>query len=514
MSRRARLGLGLGLGLGGGLGLAAPAHAGPLAWAAELRSAGLFSAATEGQFGSDDPAQSPCGPQPIYDGGGQVSATAVGIAQARTYRYQLALSAGYVAMRCTPILRRPTFGIDYRGEHTVRERTRITSALRANVDVFDRTLDIRTGTLTPGDGTPMQPPAAGTRFFAGTAALDVEHTLPGRHGLRAGLELRSLELLDPLHTQSPYSTLGPMLSAGFSAGWFRDRPKSRLEVPLRYRVTALYPATFQGLVERADVPAAHDADLRIQGQLRPRPGWTLTGALGAGLTYQPQLCIQLDPALRKDDRCSADARAPGIIGLDGAPPVELQLGRRGTLAPVGELSASYAAPRQRFELRLARAYDPDPYGGSLALTERLAADHAVRPDRDLLVYSAVQLAHVAEASPARIAGAPDTELQIAQLLSPQNRTMWMAQGLVGVDRFVARPLALFAELNASAMAIRGERVPTAQPGVEVGAFPGDPARPDQRYQVTARVNVLVGLRVAYESSTRDREVLASARAVP
>lgn len=503
---------------------AASARGGPIEWAAEVRAAGSAAVASVGQFGSDDPAERPCGDQPIFDGGGQVGATVAGVIQGRTHRYQLSLSGGYVALRCTPLLRRPVFALDYRGEHSFHERTRVSSAAHVNVDVFDRTLDLRTGMLAPGDTPPQDPgkaagaPIAGTHYLLGQASLDVQHLLPGRlgrHGLRAGVEARVLQLLEVERAQSEYSTLGSMLTGAISLGWFLDRPsgqsRGRIEVPLRYRVSQFDPATYQGVATRWQIAPAHDLDGRVHGEYRPQPSWTLTGNIGLAGTYQPQLCAALDPQLVAEDRCSIDSRAPGIRGTEGPPKLELLLGRRGTLAPVGELGAAYATPKQRFELRLQRSYEPDPYAGALSLGERVLLDLWVRPTPTLFFYGGVQLMHIAESSPARVT--PVVEPTAVQLLSPQNRTVWLMQGLLGVDYVAARPLALFAELSGNAMAIRGEAVSSTDRSLEIGAFPVDAARDATapRYQSTARLQLLVGLRLVFESTQRERDLLLGAR---
>ena len=516
------------------LGLPLPsAHARRLDFAVEARTAGLFTAGSAGQLG-DGTSSGVCGPQPTADGGTNLSATVLALLQDKGSRYQLAGSVGYYALGCTPQLRRPVGGFDYKGEHQLTSNLRLTSSARAVFDVFDRSLDIRTGTLDPGaaePGTAATDPAlgqaAGVGFMLGSASVELTRSFAMAYALRAGLSLRLMQVSDVLQLPES-STLGPMEVLEIPLAFGREIKSDRFEGLLRYRLSHLYAATFRDVLTRSQVPSAHDVYVAGVWERKLLPNWTLHVEAGPALAFQPQLCQLFDQRLQANDQCSYDDRAPGIRGYDAPPPLEATLGRRTTLTLAGEASLAYAIPRRRFELHLSRSYDADPYAGALSLIDRLAGELSWRPSWDLALYGNLQLLHTTQTSPARTSALPEGEP--TQPLAPQNRTLWMALGSFGADYRVWQQLSVFAETSFQLMKIRGERVPETSPqgmyAQEVASFPSPvlppggtpPAAADpQSYQTTERLTILLGLRVQLSTLPRPRreiDLLQSARAVP
>jgi hypothetical protein len=497
--------------------LAGPAAAGRLDFSGEVRADANLGFGSTGQFGTLD-GNGPCGYNPSTDGGGDLSATVAALLSSPRYRHQLTVSLGYYALYCTPLLRRPVGGFDYRGEHTLTDRTRLSASARYTFDVFDRSFDALSGAFTAGlPAGSSSGESAGLPYLIGQASVELTHAFSKVYGLRAGVQLHSLEVLGALTKLPYYSTLGPMEAVAFHVTAARDSTRSRLELGLRYQVSAYYSATWLGIRQRGQVPAAHDVQLAPAWEYKLSPKLTLHVEAGAAVAVQPQLCVALDDLLIAADRCSIDARAPGVRGYEGAPPVEAQLGRRATLAPVGEVSLSYSAPRRRFELHLARGYEPDAYAGALSLYERLSGNLHVRPSWPLLLHGNAQLVHSAQTSPARVTFPLDGLL--LQPLSPQNRTLWMAMGLFGVDYQIVKPLSVFFETTFQALKIRGERVPQIPSQgtnltAELMAFPMGSG---QSYQDIYRVNLLLGVRGYLDtlpSARREAELFTETRAVP
>ena len=184
----------------------------------EVRSSSFVGVANAGQFGTGDDS-GPCGPTPSWDGGQEVSGTATMLATSRRYRHQVSVSLGYSTQLCTPILRRPVFGFDDRFEHALSSKTRLTGQARALIDVFDRTLDVRSGSGNMSDPSlPMaSQSASGLFFITPSASLELSHTFRDQYGLRVGLAWKALELLASLDQLPTYSTLGPMESLETSA---------------------------------------------------------------------------------------------------------------------------------------------------------------------------------------------------------------------------------------------------------------------------------------------------------
>lgn len=522
------------------LGYAGEAAGKRLDFGGEVRADNSASFGSVGQFGALG-GGGPCGYNPTADAGAELSGSVAALLHSARYRHQLTASLGYYALYCTPLLRRPVGGIDYRGEHTLGERTRLQGAARYTFDVFDRSFDALSGTYSPAG---LTSPAvsggksAGLPYMIGQLSFEVTHALSKRYGLRGGMQVSSLEILGALNQLPYYSTLGPMEAVAFSAGAARDENRHRFELTGRYRASTYYSAGWLNLRTRGQVPAAHDVQLTPGYEYKLSTTLTLRVEAGAAIATQPHLCVQLDPLLIAGNRCSIDARAPGIRGYDGAPPLEAPLGRLATLTPVGEASLTYNAPRRRFELHLVRGYEPDPYAGALSLSERLSGNLHWRPLWNLLLYGNAQLLHAAQTSPARVS--PSSEVLLLQPLSPQNRTLWMAMGQVAAEYHVVGPLSVFLETSFQALKIRGERVlqiPNQGPGLsaEVSTFPtaysyvSENIQGDQRqlsliqdrsggvYQDTYRVNLILGVRGQLDtlpSRRREPDLFTDARAVP
>lgn len=544
--------LGLVLGLG-------PARAERFDLAGEARLNGSFSTANSMLLGTPD-GSGPCGTQDVVDGSVDVSGTLVAALYGRSHRYQLAASLGYYSAVCTPFLRRPVGGFDLRGEHALSDRTRLTATGRAVFDRFDRANDARSGNssaLTDPAADPTMPTtpvdnrgqAAGTGFVQATLSVELLHTLSKRYGLRAGFSLRLLEVLDSITRLPEFSTLGPMESAEFLVAAGRDLSRDRFELPLRYRVSHFYPATLQEILPKdpqllpglarqpGEVPPAHDLYLAGAWEHRFDPSFTLRIEAGPAVMIQPHLCLRLDAEQIPEGRCSIDARTTGVRGYDAPPRLEASLGPLAGLTLAGEASLSYTRPRARYEVRLTRGYEPDPYAGALALNDRLAFDYQWRPIWEVALYGSAQILHSAQTSLGRVSEPVDRGLRMTQVVSPQNRTLYMAMGNLGVDWQLHRFVALFLESNFQLLWIRGERVPVDPAmagGTEVPLFPAAPAPPrmgaepmappdpkealvNPGYQQTLRLTVLFGVRVffrTFPTPRREADVLYQARSLP
>lgn len=506
----------------------------------EVRADNNIAFGSVGQFGTLGDS-GPCGYNPTTDGGADLSGSVTALLHSARFRHQLTGSFGYYALYCTPLLRRPVGGFDYRGEHALSERTRLQAAARYTFDVFDRSFDALSGTYSPSgltSPTVSSGKSAGLPYLLGQASVEVTHAFTKRYGLRGGVQVSSLEVLGALNQLPYYSTLGPMEAVALSALAAREENRHRFELAGRYRVSTYYSAGWLNLRTRGQVPAAQDGQLTPGYEYKLSTNLTLRAEAGIALSTQPHLCVQFDPLLIAGNRCSIDARAPGVRGYDGAPPAEVHLGRLGTLAPVGEVSLTYTAPRRRFELHLIRGYEPDPYAGALSLSERLSGNLHWRPLWELLLYGNAQLLHAAQTSPARVS--PSSEVLLLQPLSPQNRTLWMTMGQLGAEYRVVGPLSVYFETTFQALKIRGERVPQLPnqgPGLaaEVSTFPSvynyvsEVVQGDQRqislvqdrsgsvYQDTYRVNLILGVRGQLDTvpaPRREPDLFTEARAVP
>lgn len=484
----------------------------------EVRTSTFVGVANAGQYGTGDDTGI-CGADPGWDIGAETSATVAFLAQSKRFRHQLALSFGYSAQLCTPILRRPSFGFDYRGEHALSNRTRITGQARAGIDVFDRTLDVRSG--QSGQSDPNLPPtsqsASGQFFITTSASVELQHSISDRMALRAGLSWRALEILESPDALPIFSTLGPMqsLEASFSVG--RTWNRHRIELPARYRLSALYAGTLRDVLSRNEVKPAHDAFVGGAWEYKLDQRFTVRAETGIGIAAQPHLCVRLDPQLVAGNRCSIDGRVQGIRSNLSPPPLESAIGQVSTLTVGGEVSFGYVGPRRRVDLRLARGYEPDPYAGALTLWDRLGGDFLYRPLWELALYGSLQLMHGAQTSPARVSQPADGPL--LQVVSPQNRTIYMLLSNVGVGFNVWGPVSAFAEGNLFAMAIRGEPVPEypalgREFPTEVARFPFDPSLSTQN---STRFVLYLGLRAQLDTmkqSRREIELLREARSLP
>ncbi len=500
------------------LGSTASALAARVDYLGEIRSSTFVSTANAGQFGTGDDS-GPCGLDPTWDVGGELSGTVALLAQSKVFRHQLALSFGYSAPLCTPILRRPTFGIDYRGEHSLSARTRITGQARATLDVFDRTLDIRSG--SSGMVDPNLPAtsqsASGEYFTTASASVELQHNVNDRYGMRAALAWRALELLSSLDSLPTYSTLGPMESGEATLGFGRNQNRHRLEISARYRLSFLYAGTWRNVLGREQVKPAHDVFVGGTWEYKLDQRFTFRVETGVIAAAQPHLCTRLDPLLVEGDRCSIDGRVHGIRGNINPPPLELAAGQLATVSFGGEASLGYVGPRRRFDLRLTRGYEADPYAGALTLWDRLGGDFMYRPMWELAIYGSFQLMHGAQTSPGRVS--PPSDGELLQLVSPQNRTIYLLMSTVGSSFSLWGPFSVFAEGNVFAMAIRGEQVPEypalgkAFP-TEVARFPFDPM---QRTQDSARFTLFLGIRAQFDTLAmprREIDLLRDARALP
>lgn len=220
--------------------------------------------------------------------------------------------------------------------------------------------------------------------------------------------------------------------------------------------------------------------------------------------------------------CAATRHAHFVLDGTGPaeltpPPLESAIGQVSTLTVGGEVSFGYVGPRRRVDLRLARGYEPDPYAGALTLWDRLGGDFLYRPLWELALYGSLQLMHGAQTSPARVSQPADGPL--LQVVSPQNRTIYMLLSNVGVGFNVWGPVSAFAEGNLFAMAIRGEPVPEypalgREFPTEVARFPFDPSLSTQN---STRFVLYLGLRAQLDTmkqSRREIELLREARSLP
>jgi len=506
------------LGIASALGLTTSAHAARVDFLGEVRSSSFVSVANVGQFGTSDDS-GPCGLDPKWDGGGEVSGTAVLLATSKAFRHQLALSLGYSAQVCTPLLRRPVFGLDYRGEHSLSTRTKLSGQARASVDVFDRTLDVRSGSsgMTDPNLPPSAQSASGQYFVTISAGVEAQHNFSEKYVLRTGLAWRALELLESLDTLPTYSTLGPMESVEASVSIARTSERHRFEIPVRYRLSFLYSGTWREVLLRSQVKPTHDVFVGGAWEYKLDQRFTFRTEAGLIAGAQPHLCTRLDPALVEGDRCSIDARVHGIRGNVDPPPLEVAAGQLATLSFGGEVSLGYVGPRRRFDVRLNRGYEPDAYAGALTLWDRLGGDFVYRPVWELALYGSLQLMHGAQTSPGRVS--PRADGVLLQPVSPQNRTIYLLMSSFSASYLVAGPLSIFAEGNLFAMAIRGEHVPeypalAVDYPTEVSRFPLDPTVSTQN---STRFTLLFGLRAQLDTlpvSRREVEILRDARALP
>ncbi len=484
----------------------------------EVRSSSFVGVANAGQFGTGDDS-GPCGPTPTWDGGQEISGTATMLATSRHFRHQISVSLGYSAQLCTPILRRPVFGLDYRFEHGLSSRTRLVGQTRAVIDVFDRTLDVRSGSGGMADpNVPMtNQSASGLFFITPSASLELSHAFRDQYGLRVSLAWKALELLASLDQLPTYSTLGPMESLEASALFGRSFDRHRFDVPIRYRLSELYAGTLRDLLPRLDVKPAHDVFVGGSWEYKLDQRFTLRAETGLAAASQPHLCTRLDPLLVDGNRCSIDGRVQGIRGNTNPPPLEAAIGIVGTVTFGGEISIGYVGPRRRFDLRITRGYEPDPYAGALTLWDRLGGDFHIRPVWEWAIYGSAQLMHGAQTSPGRVN--PPSEDTFLQLVSPQNRTLYLLMSSFGTSYNIVGPLSVFAEGNIFAMAIRGESVPEypalGQPTkAEVSRFPNDPGLSTQD---STRFTLSVGIRAQLDTlptPRREMELLREARALP
>lgn len=558
-ARRLRPAMGASIGAALLCAAALPARADRLDVAGEARLGTSISAASQGLLGASD---GPCGSQTPVDGSFDVSGTVVGALYGRSYRYQLAGSLGYYTPVCTTFLRRPVGGMDLRGEHALTERTRLSITGHLVFDRFDRSNDARAGNPMGMDMAAAQPQpmtdlgtgqAAGTGFVQGSAAIEMQHALSKRYGLRTGFALRLFDAFASIDNLPEFSTLGPMYSGELQVAGSRELPRDKIELPLRYRVSHFYPATLQKqappipdpppdplppagppgvLLSSGQVPPAHDLYLGAAWEHRFDPRFTLRVEAGPALMVQPHLCTVIDKAVIKDG-CSIDKRATGIRAFEAPPPLELPIGSLAGLTVAGEASLSYTRPRTRVEVKLTRGYEPDPYAGALALLDRLALDYLFRPFWELTIYGNLQLLHSAHTSLGRVSQPPANEAMMMmdrlQLVSPQNRTLYMALGNFSVDWQVRSFVSVFVETSFQVLAIRGERVPLdpkGMGGTEVQRFPQpvpDPANPmgppkeEPSWQETQRLTVLLGARLffgTFPSLRREAELFSQARATP
>lgn len=495
--------------------------------AADARVGGIAILATGGQLGEAPPMDGAPPPRcgnVTSDLGFFAGGTAVALLSTPRYRYQLALGGGYYQFLCTPAQTRPVGGLDFRGEHRLGVRTALSTTLRATVDQFDRSLDLRVGLEQMAPGTSS---SSGNPFLVASTGVEIDHSFVGRYGVRAGAAAQTLQLLVPVEGHlSKYSTLGPMVVGELSAALYKDTVRERFEIPLRYQLGHFYPATFQGVPgarDRADVPLSQDVSASFAWELRPSVLWTLRLAGGLAAAYQPNLCVQQGRDEVESDSCSIDRSEPGVRGAAGAPPLEVALSRRATGTFIGEASLVFHDRRRLFELRLARGYEPSAYAGALVLSNRLSGNGRWRVTPDLSFTGTVQLAQLGGSSPARVldpcdfetAGDPMRPCTPTRLVSPQNRDFLSAQGGLGVDWFLVGPLALFAQLDFGVFAITGKAVLARDEGglvtsmLRVSGFPEN-----NQSSAIARFSTTIGVRIAARPSQREAELLQTAKPLP
>lgn len=530
--------LALWLGAGALLGPGA-ARAERWLYGGEVRVSSQYTAGREGQFGEPD-GSGPCGPEPQNDGAVLVDATGVLMAKTPRYTYRLGLAAAYRGYFCTSALRQPLFGLDFRADHRLSERAYISGTLRATLDAFDRNVDIRTASAEadaaqgPGETTRG---TAGTRFLILGGGLEGERRFAGRSGLRLGAAGQALVIFAEPGLFSQYTTLGPMEAGEAFVAPFYDNTRHRVEVPLRYRVSHYYPATLQPASKErggpewsfTEVPVAHDGSLRGAYEHRPSPLSSVRVEAGLAYAHMGNLCLPRDPLLIEAGSCSIDRAASGVRGAEGAPPLEVGIGQRGVGTLVGAVSYTYQGRRLGYEVTLSRDYEPNAYAGALDLVDRLRGDLLWRPRRDLTLVASAQAGHMAHTSLGRVN--VETGALGMQTVSPQNRTLYMMQGAVGMDYKAAGPLAFYVRADAQVFGIKGERVVGRTPGgvIEspvryVSPFPQEaaadpmnppvPPLPAESYQSVWRVGLTVGVRLFALPSSRDEAALLEARALP
>lgn len=537
----------LALGLAASLGAA---RAERWQFGGEARLFGVGTAASAGQLGADNPTDA-CRPDlvrregggPLGDGGGGATATLVGVLSSPSYRYQLGLSGGYYYMACTPALRRPVGGLDFRGEHSFGPRTRLSTTLRLTVDALDPSLDQRSGNVNP-QTMGLSTLLGGKPFLIGAGGVDFEHEFPGRVGFHVALGWQGLELVTPVSELSNYTTLGPMETFELSGYPFRDTGLERLSLPVRYRVSEFYPATLavpamsSGLSPRGDrsgVPPAHDVAIHAAYERRFGRLWSLRVAGGLAAAYQPNLCLP-DRDSQKLGRCGIDPDAHGVRSKYNWPTLETMLGDVATGTFEGLVGLTYQDRRMFFDAGLERVYEPNAYAGSLSLTNRLSASLVYRVTPDLRAAANLTGGVLSFTVPARVEDAIAMDGD-AGIVSPQNRIMYTTGGQVGLDWTVAGPVALFAQVDWSVFALQGERVqgelvpppPGSPPGTQptyrngyIRALPGPRVTgmetpvnaPPDGFLHTERLTVLAGIRLFFLPSTRERDLMTTARAVP
>lgn len=475
----------------------------------ELRASGVALLGSASQFGPTG-ATGPCGPTPPADGGAYLSGSAVLLASAPHFRHQLGLSAGYYSIACTDSMRRPVGGLDYRGRHQFGERTTLTAGVRASLDMFDRTLDLRIGTVAP-EQTLQQPDlVAGTLFLLGRGDLELEHRLSRRHGLRAGLSLQTLQMFADVARLSEFTTLGPMTAAEAQLAGFRQGTARRLELALRYRISHFHPVTLAREQPPGAVPPAHDASVRLGWERHLDARWTLRAEGGLALAHQDHLCLSEAPY----GSCSIDELAPGVRGADHPPRGELSMGARTTGIWLAEALLRRWDRRWGMEASLSRGYEPNPWAGALDLVNRLQLATVLRPNAALQVTGSALVGHHGHTSPARIA--PAFEEEHLPRTAPQNRTMIMFQGALAVDWAAWGGVALFVQADAQVFAIRGEAVLDRSPeGTvrsvrQVGAFPQE----GEAFQTLWRLGLQCGVRLHRQEPPREQGLLQAARAIP
>ena len=206
----------------------------------------------------------------------------------------------------------------------------------------------------------------------------------------------------------------------------------------------------------------------------------------------------------------------GIRGNENPPPLEVAIGTVGTLSFGGEVSLLRRSATAS-TMRLARGYEPDPYAGALSLWDRLGGDFLIRPFWELAIYGSAQLMHGTQTSPGRVS--PPSEDPFLQLVSPQNRTMYLlissvggSYRVVGPCRCLPKGMSLRWRFAAS---VSPEYPALGQPvKAEVSRFPTDPT---QSTQNSSRFALQLGIRVQFDTlpvPRRESELLRDARALP
>lgn len=501
-------------------GVAAPgARAARTDWLAEARTSTLFAVANANQFGAGD-ADGPCGKNTLWDGGQTVDGSLALFLSGPQARHMLSLSLGYVAPVCTPILRRPVLGLAYRGEHAFSQRTRVTGFGQATLDVLDRSLDVRSGQSAAAGSS-----AAGQAFVQAQAGFELAHQLSWQNLLRASVAWRGFEILAPL-VGPTFSTLGPMQSFLAGLSWQRQWTRQHTEAVVRYRVSHLFPGTLWDVLPRNQVVPAHDLFVGGGYGVKLDPRFSLRAETGVALATQAHLCTPIDPTLRLTESCSIDQgqgqqqprpgpsqATAGIRGFENPPWMEAQFAKTWTATWAGEVSLGYTGPLRRFEFRLGRSYEPDPYAGALTLWDRASTDFAVWPSGVWAVYGSAQFLRGAVTSPGRVSIPEGRNLD--QPVSPQNRELLLFLWNAGASREVGGLWAVFAEANLFAMTVAGVQVSETtetEPAAFVSGFPlAGQATP------TVRFSLLFGLRAqwtTFPNKLREAERLKDVRNLP